>query len=174
MVYVQPSLLGWRPLVQSWTETLPEGYTPKHCGAIIELCNWLLPPVLRLLTKFLDQPVNQQEQIIVTSLLRIVEAELQPLLGVEAGKALALKTLDVDAAVQNVFLFALVWSAGASVNEAGRDEFDAQLRLYFDEKCDSSHFCLRVVQCHSCGPEAYNAIAQSVVKACVCAGLVRP
>lgn len=29
-VYMQPSLLGWRPVVASWMATLPDTITQKH------------------------------------------------------------------------------------------------------------------------------------------------
>jgi dynein heavy chain, axonemal len=137
MVYVQPSLLGWPPLVQSWAAALPATYSEHHRELLFALCDWLLPPALRLVTEYLEQPVKQQEQILVTSLLRIVAAELGQIFSPELTAPPAMKPSDADAAVQGKFLFALVWSLGASVNEAGRGEFDAQLRAYFDEKCAS-------------------------------------
>ena len=138
MVYVQPSLLGWRPLVESWMGQLPATYSDAHKDTLFALCDWLLPPTLRLATRFLEQPVKQQEQILVQSLLRICAAELAPIFAPREGVApLAMEPSDVDAAVQSAFLFALVWSCGASVNEAGRSEFDTQLRLYLAEQCAS-------------------------------------
>ena len=43
MVYVQPSLLGWRPPVESWMNTLPPGLTESHKEHIISLFDWLVP-----------------------------------------------------------------------------------------------------------------------------------
>jgi dynein heavy chain len=63
MVYVQPSLLGWRPLVESWAHALPSSYTDRIKESIFDLCDWLLPPTLRLVTKFLRQPVKLQDQV---------------------------------------------------------------------------------------------------------------
>lgn len=60
MVYVQPSLMGWKPLLQSWIDGRPAGYKDPHKEMIIALCEWLLPPTLRLATKFLSQPVKLQ------------------------------------------------------------------------------------------------------------------
>lgn len=136
MVYVQPSLLGWKPLVQSWLETLSAAYTEHHRSLIVALCDWLLPPTLRLVTKFLVQPVAQQEQVLVTSLLRLLASEMRPVLDPPEGQEpKVMKPADVDAALQNMFIFALVWSCGASVDEDGRTEFDQQVRLYLQERC---------------------------------------
>ena len=81
-----------------------------------------------------------QEQILVVTLLNLLEAQLKPVLG-EEGKAASMKPSDVDAAVQNIFLFSLVWSIGGSLTDASRAEFDQQLRLYLDQKyaCSQMH-----------------------------------
>lgn len=51
MVYVQPSLLGWRPVFVSWMNTLPEGVTEVHRKLIADLFDWLIPPALRIALK---------------------------------------------------------------------------------------------------------------------------
>lgn len=51
MVYVQPSLLGWRPVLVSWMSTLPEGVTEVHRSMIVDLFDWLIPPTLRIALK---------------------------------------------------------------------------------------------------------------------------
>jgi dynein heavy chain, axonemal len=135
MVYVQPSLLGWRPLVESWMETLPNTYTDRHKETIFAMCDWLLHPALRLVTKYLKQPVVLQEQVLVTSLLRLCKSELLPIFSPDLESPPTMRPSDMEAAVQNGFLFALVWSLGASVEETGRVDFDKQLRLYLDQKC---------------------------------------
>ena len=51
MVYVQPDLLGWRPVMQSWLNTLPEGVNAQHKHLIVQLFDWLLPPCARVALK---------------------------------------------------------------------------------------------------------------------------
>ena len=52
MIYMEPSQLGWEPLVTSWMNTLPEALRgPDHSALIQELFLWLLPPTLRVLRK---------------------------------------------------------------------------------------------------------------------------
>jgi hypothetical protein len=75
-----------------------------------------------------------QEQILVVTLLNLLEAQLKPIFG-EEGKSSTMKPSDVDAAVQNIFLFSLVWSVGGSLTDTCRTEFDIQLRLYLEQKC---------------------------------------
>lgn len=135
MVYVQPSLLGWRPLLDSWFATLPSSFG-QHRGTIKALAEWLLPPCLRLVTRMLHQPVIVQEQTLVMSLLRLFEAEMQPVLGCDPGMALTVKPSDLEAAIQCMWLFCMIWTLGGSLDESGRFEFDQQFRLYLVEKYD--------------------------------------
>lgn len=51
MVYVEPSAMGWRPILQSWLKILPETLTGKWKDQIAKLCEWLLPPCLRCVQK---------------------------------------------------------------------------------------------------------------------------
>ena len=51
-MYVQPALLGWRPVLLSWLNTLPSpGITPSHKAHITHLFDWLMPPMLRVVLK---------------------------------------------------------------------------------------------------------------------------
>lgn len=67
------------------------------------------------------------------TLLNLLEAQLKPVLDND-GKASGMKPSDIDASVQNMFLFSLVWSIGGSLSDASRSEFDQQLRLYLDQR----------------------------------------
>jgi len=52
MIYMEPSQLGWEPLVASWMNTLPEALRGSdHGPLVLELFRWLLPPALRVLRK---------------------------------------------------------------------------------------------------------------------------
>ena len=76
MVYVQPSLLGWKPPVESWMNTLPPGLTDSHKEHIISLFDWLVPPSLRIVTKMCKMPVQLQEINLILSLTRLLESLL--------------------------------------------------------------------------------------------------
>jgi dynein heavy chain len=51
MVYVQPDLLGWRPVLLSFLDKLPSGVTEAHKSELLALFDWLLPPCLRVALK---------------------------------------------------------------------------------------------------------------------------
>lgn len=52
MIYMEPSQLGWEPLVVSWVNTLPDALkSPDNRSLLLELFHWLLPPAHRMLRK---------------------------------------------------------------------------------------------------------------------------
>jgi dynein heavy chain len=50
-VYVQPDLLGWRPVLLSWLNTLPASLGDGLKTLITQLFDWLIPPMLRVVLK---------------------------------------------------------------------------------------------------------------------------
>jgi dynein heavy chain len=132
MVYVQPSLLGWRPVMQSWLDTLPAGVAPEHKEQITALFDWLVPPCLRVATKICKMPQPMQEINLAQSLMRLLDSLLDEFK--DAGKIASMKEALVSVWIDSLFLFSLVWSIGASVDEEGRTKFDAYLRkLMFND-----------------------------------------
>lgn len=52
MIYMEPSQLGWKPLVISWMNTLPDPLqNPENHSLILDLFHWLIPPSLQMLRK---------------------------------------------------------------------------------------------------------------------------
>jgi len=137
MVYVQPSLLGWRPIVQSWMQTLPDKtITPKFRETIQEMLESLLQPLLRLVSKDCKQPVVMQEINLVQSMVRLYESLLKPLIcppeppppGAPPPAKKPIQPSDPQAAVENCLVMALIWGVGGTVDEEGRVLFSQCLR----------------------------------------------
>ncbi|KAI8464307.1 MAG: dynein heavy chain and region D6 of dynein motor-domain-containing protein [Monoraphidium minutum] len=127
MVYVQPDLLGWRPVLESWLAALPEAVTSEDRRELEELAAWLLPPCLRAASKGCSQVLPLHGISLAASCMRLVEAHVSDL--ISAGELAA----DVaperrGALLQGAFLFGLVWSVGANTDGEGRARFDAALR----------------------------------------------
>lgn len=52
MIFMEPSQLGWEPLVISWINTLPKPLQgSEYRTLLLDLFHWLLPPTLRVLRK---------------------------------------------------------------------------------------------------------------------------
>lgn len=127
MVYVQPSLLGWRPLVQSWLQTLPgNAISEERQQQILHLFDWLVPPLLRTVTAHCSMPQPMLEANLVESLIRLYDSLLDKLKDPQVVERMNENRITVW--LESFFLFSLVWSLGASVNEEGRRKFDVHLR----------------------------------------------
>ena len=57
---LQPDLLGWRPVFDSWLAALPEAITPEDREDLATLFGWLLPPCLRLASNVCPQVGRRQ------------------------------------------------------------------------------------------------------------------
>ena len=51
MIYMEPHMLGWRPLLLSWLTTLPEGVTQEIKDLILGFFDRMVIPVLQWLRK---------------------------------------------------------------------------------------------------------------------------
>lgn len=162
MVYMEPSAIGFVPLVKSWLESLPEAL--KVCLPRLEqLCSVLLEPMLA----FVRGP-NCTEILISSdgglcmAMLNLLECILRPycasasfeysttnaaqdnggfrmstvmtagILGVsETPENVELP--DLQSHLDHIFLFALIWSVGASCDTPSRKAFETQLAKQIDK-----------------------------------------
>ncbi|GLI65190.1 hypothetical protein VaNZ11_008652 [Volvox africanus] len=155
MVYVQPALLGWRPVMLSWLYTLPSAVTPGLKQQLMALFDWLIPPMLRVALKLVRSPQPMQDINLVCSLMRMMECHLDefkpegsgsaaaaPAAAQQSGGAAASGGASATASInikelteqqlatllQGCFLFSLVWSVGGLTDAEGRARFDMHLR----------------------------------------------
>jgi len=126
MVYMQPSLLGWRAVMESWLDKLPDCITDDHREEIAAIFDWLAPPLLRVATKEVARPVPHQEIALARGAMRLFESLAVPDFGEPAFLELSPAVQKVW--LQSIVLFSLVWGVGACTDEAGRVAFDNVLR----------------------------------------------
>uniref|UniRef100_A0A2K5Z8V3 Dynein axonemal heavy chain 12 n=1 Tax=Mandrillus leucophaeus TaxID=9568 RepID=A0A2K5Z8V3_MANLE len=114
MIYLEPSQLGWEPLVSSWLNSLKGPLCePEHQALLKGLFAWLIPPSLNRITQGLNLfPLNYLYTTIVSEALQIL----------------------ITFCISNYFkyacfIFSLIWSIGGSCDTDGRHVFDAFIRL---------------------------------------------
>ncbi|KAI9189908.1 hypothetical protein H9P43_001341 [Blastocladiella emersonii ATCC 22665] len=123
MIYMEPMALGWRPLLISWTATLPAGIKEAEREFIVQLFDAFVPPCLafkKTVKEFVPLPVMDS----VNCLMSLVYCQVDEF---------ASTTLNLGESVwKNVlaayFLFALTWAMGGNMDAEDRAKFDKFLR----------------------------------------------
>ncbi|KAK5863728.1 hypothetical protein PBY51_000737 [Eleginops maclovinus] len=123
MIYMEPSQLGWEPLMISWMNNLPEVLQrPDNRSLLLELFQWLLPPALRMLRKNCREVVPTSNSNTVVSLCRLFEMLLS-----EPVKT-SPEEKNISTWIMAAFAFSLVWSVGGSCDADSREKFSEFFR----------------------------------------------
>ncbi|EDO37961.1 predicted protein [Nematostella vectensis] len=129
MIYLEPSSLGWDPVLQSWLGELPE-VLKEHDKLIDALFKWALPACLTFVRKSCKEAVHCSDSNLARSLMNLVEIMLK-----EASEEGAdIKHLKIW--VVSSFLFSVVWSVGACVDTESRAKFDVFFKDLMGGKLD--------------------------------------
>uniref|UniRef100_G3NDR4 Dynein axonemal heavy chain 12 n=1 Tax=Gasterosteus aculeatus aculeatus TaxID=481459 RepID=G3NDR4_GASAC len=131
MIYMEPSQLGWEPLVISWMNNLPDALQgPKNRSLLLELFHWLVPPALRVLRKHCREVVSTSDSNTVVSLCRLLEMLLtEPVKNSSDDK-------NISTWIMAAFAFSLVWSTGGSCDADSREKFSEFLRTTLSGQTD--------------------------------------
>ena len=78
MVYMEPSQLGWQPLMTSWLARLPPSLLAHDSQRKLleDLFLWLLEPCLWFVRKCCRAPVPTSDILLANSLMRLLDAHL--------------------------------------------------------------------------------------------------
>uniref|UniRef100_A0A7N5JN32 Dynein axonemal heavy chain 3 n=1 Tax=Ailuropoda melanoleuca TaxID=9646 RepID=A0A7N5JN32_AILME len=122
MIYMEPHQLGWKPLKDSYMDTLPASLTEEHKELVNDMFMWLVQPCLefvRLQCKFVVQtsPIH-----LAFSMMRLYSS----LFGTCYLKFLS--QMKIFLWLQGLFLFALVWTVAGTINADSRKKFDLFFR----------------------------------------------
>ncbi|GAB1601341.1 dynein heavy chain 12, axonemal-like isoform X2 [Argonauta hians] len=128
MIYMEPTSLGWQPLVKSWISKM-EGPVGQ-CGEFIHnLFDWLIDPCIIFIHKNCKEYVLTSEASLVSSLMKLVDMLLNSCTQTEDIDPKRLKGY-----VEGAILFAIPWTIGAVVDVNGRAKFDTFFRTLFTGK----------------------------------------
>ena len=140
MVYMEPVLVGWRPLVLSWLQTLPENIAP-HKDLILRLFDWLVPPSLLFLRKACKTLIpTLPEMTLVGTLIKQLdslldefrdeywEAKREEAKGRARDECKFTEDPLHDKHIEGWFQFSLIWSIGCICIGESRPRFDVFFR----------------------------------------------
>ncbi|KAJ3389327.1 Dynein heavy chain 7, axonemal [Entophlyctis sp. JEL0112] len=119
MIYMEPHRLGWRDtLVASWMKkNLLQAQEQKM---ILSMVDWIVQPLMTLIRHDLKELSETLDSNLAVSMLNIFESLVDDCQKVQEP---------TNKILQGYFLFSVVWSVGASVNEKGRETFNQFFRL---------------------------------------------
>ncbi|XP_053327633.1 dynein axonemal heavy chain 3 [Spea bombifrons] len=128
MIYMEPHQLGWKPLKDSYMNTLPANLTDDHRELINDMFNWLVQPCLdfiRLECKFLvkTSPIH-----LTYSMMRLYSCLLDEIRSSGEDDKEPMSSQQITLWLQGLFLFALLWTIGGTINADSRKKFDAFYR----------------------------------------------
>ena len=138
MIYVEPSSMGWEPLMESWLNTATETLTP-FVPRIRALMFWFVPATIGFVRRNCKEPVSTLDIGLVTSLMRLFDALSEHFVGRAADPHAGpdaqplppqevLKEKDLAKTLDGIFLMAAIWSLGGTVDAAGRAPFSEFFR----------------------------------------------
>lgn len=117
MVFLEPDLLEHCSFIKSYIQR-QSAIFDKNSDAIETLLNWFTSTGIAYLLRKGKLPVPQHTNYIVDSFLNILDSYLLPLRGEDAK--IPKDLMDI---IPNYFLFAMIWSIGASLEENSRPGF---------------------------------------------------
>ncbi|KAG8124794.1 hypothetical protein E2320_020258, partial [Naja naja] len=126
MVYMEPHMLGWRPLMLSWLHLMPPTVTTLHKEFITGLFDRIIPLSVEFVRKCTKELSPTSDTNLVRSLMNLMDCMMD-----EFHNEAKLKTVtdrEIFSWLESIFVFALTWSVGASCKEEDRLKFDKIVR----------------------------------------------
>ncbi|XP_053328214.1 dynein axonemal heavy chain 7 [Spea bombifrons] len=126
MIYMEPHMLGWRPVMVSWMNLLPAGLSQMHKKIIEGLFDRMVPPCLQMIRKCAKELSPTSDTNLVRSLMNFMDCMID-----EFADESVIQTMnerDICSWLEGIFLFSLIWSIGGSCKEDDRLKFDKLLR----------------------------------------------
>uniref|UniRef100_A0A8C8XZF1 Dynein axonemal heavy chain 2 n=1 Tax=Panthera leo TaxID=9689 RepID=A0A8C8XZF1_PANLE len=119
MVYTDYADLGWKPYVQSWLERRPKA----EAEPLQRMFEKFIDKMLTFKKDYCNELVPLPEYSGIISLCKLYSALATPENGVNPADGENYVTM-----VELTFVFSMIWSVCASVDEEGREKIDSYLR----------------------------------------------
>ncbi|OWK02684.1 hypothetical protein Celaphus_00010425, partial [Cervus elaphus hippelaphus] len=133
MIYLEPSQLGWKPLVSSWLNSLKGPLQePDHQALLRGLFDWLIEPTLNLRKKKCKELIPTSDSNVVVSLTRLFEVLLCNVVENDPTSK------HIRIWIMACFIFSLIWSIGGSCDTDGRIIFDVFIRIALTGKDENN------------------------------------
>uniref|UniRef100_A0A7N5K2X3 Dynein axonemal heavy chain 3 n=1 Tax=Ailuropoda melanoleuca TaxID=9646 RepID=A0A7N5K2X3_AILME len=120
MIYMEPHQLGWKPLKDSYMDTLPASLTEEHKELVRPSRSFPSPPSLSPYSSLL-RPSRYNFTFLIPGCKKEIDEE-------ESELHEGLTSQQIFLWLQGLFLFALVWTVAGTINADSRKKFDLFFR----------------------------------------------
>ncbi|XP_029805794.1 dynein heavy chain 3, axonemal [Suricata suricatta] len=131
MIYMEPHQLGWKPLKDSYMDTLPTSLTKEHKELVNDMFMWLVQPCLEFIHLHCKFVVQTSPIHLAFSMMRLYSSLLDEIRKTDkedSELSEGLTSQQVFLWLQGLFLFALVWTVAGTINADSRKKFDLFFR----------------------------------------------
>ncbi|XP_035161068.1 dynein axonemal heavy chain 7 isoform X5 [Callithrix jacchus] len=126
MIYMEPHMLGWRPLVLSWVNLLPASVSVIQKEFIMGLFDRMIPVSIEFIRKHTKELSPTSDTNLVRSLMNLIDCFMDDF--ADEAKLKERNDREAYSLLEGIFLFSLIWSIGASCTDDDRLKFDKILR----------------------------------------------
>ncbi|XP_010001540.1 PREDICTED: dynein heavy chain 3, axonemal [Chaetura pelagica] len=128
MIYMDAQQLGWKPLKDSYLQTLPPTLQEEHRELVNSLFMWLVQPCLDFIHLNCKATVQTSSIHLSYSLMKLYTCLLDELMPSEEQETINMSSHQITSWLQGLFLFALVWTIGGIIDGDSRKKFDVFYR----------------------------------------------
>uniref|UniRef100_A0A8B9RU69 Dynein axonemal heavy chain 3 n=1 Tax=Accipiter nisus TaxID=211598 RepID=A0A8B9RU69_9AVES len=121
MIYMDPQQLGWKPLKDSYMNTLPPNLQEEHRELVNDMFMWLVQPCLDFIHLHCKAIVQTSSIHLSYSLMKLFTYEIKRS---EEEEKESISSQQIILWLQGLFLFALVWTVGGIIDADSRKKFD--------------------------------------------------
>ncbi|XP_027444300.2 dynein heavy chain 7, axonemal isoform X2 [Zalophus californianus] len=126
MIYMEPHMLGWRPLMLSWINLLPAAISLIQKEFIVGLFDRMVPVSIEFIRKHAKELSPTSDTNLVRSLMNLIDCFMDDF--ADEVKVRERNDRETYSLLEGIFLFSLIWSIGASCKDDDRLKFDKILR----------------------------------------------
>ncbi|XP_022235690.1 dynein heavy chain 3, axonemal-like, partial [Limulus polyphemus] len=120
--------LGWKPLKESYLESLPDHLNFEK-KTVDDMFEWLVPACLEFLHHKCRTLVTTSDLHLTHSLMKLFSCFMNDCLSTKQIDEDDMSSSEVSLALQSLFVFAVLWSFGGSMDAESRVRFDEMYRL---------------------------------------------
>lgn len=131
MIYMEPSSLGWEPMMESWKNELPKSFHAINKQSITQLFQRFCPILLWFVHKGgLREMTPTSDSNLVKSTMNLFDCFTDDfkLEVVDKDKDASVKEVEVRAQIEGIFFFSAIWAMGGALFHESREKFSELFR----------------------------------------------